>query len=248
MNNYEFCAQFIQNAAAGRAQFRALDYGCGAGQIIGLLRAAGMDAIGCEAFYEGDDPSSRTPESLKPHIVRMQGDQVPLEDASFDIVVNNQVLEHVRDLDVVVKEIARILKPGGVCLSLFPDKSVWREGHTGIPFLHWFPKDSILRTYYAAALATLFGYHKGQSRLRWSKYACIWLDEWCYYRSYDEISTTFGKHLSAPDHVEAEWLVARRPVGRFMLAPLRRVIAIKMAGMVFITKKPDRVAEREGRH
>jgi len=59
----------------------------------------------------------------------MDGDRTPFVTGSFDLVINNQVLEHVTDLDVVVHEIARVLKPGGSCLSLFPDKGVWREGH-----------------------------------------------------------------------------------------------------------------------
>ena len=37
---------------------------------------------------------------------------------------------------IVLAKISRVLKPGGMVLSLFPDKGVWREGHCGIPFLH----------------------------------------------------------------------------------------------------------------
>jgi SAM-dependent methyltransferase len=240
VNNYEFCAQFAQKAANGRAGFKVLDYGCGAGQIIGLMRAAGLEAAGCEAFYEGDDCSSRTPQNLRPYISRMQGDRAPFDDASFDLVINNQVLEHVKDLDIVVQEIGRILRPGGICLSLFPDDSVWREGHCGIPFLHWFPKRTTPRIYYAFVLSSLiFRYHKGaRSPLQWSRDVCRWLDDWCYYRPYGDISATFAKHLSPPAHIEPEWFVARRSQARFIPAALRQMVAHKMAGMVFVTKKP----------
>src|SRR5947199_6189219 len=46
-------------------------------------------------------------------------------------------------------EINRVLQAGGTLLNLFPDKSIWREGHCGVPFLHWFSRHSTLRIYYA---------------------------------------------------------------------------------------------------
>jgi len=57
---------------------------------------------------------------------------------------HQQVLEHATDLDVVVHEIARVLKPGGSCLSLFPDKGVWREGHCGSYYRSY---DEIAKTF-----------------------------------------------------------------------------------------------------
>lgn len=43
-----------------------------------------------------------------------------LPDAAFDLVVCNEVFEHVPDLGSVLAEIARILRPGGVLLATFP--------------------------------------------------------------------------------------------------------------------------------
>ena len=42
------------------------------------------------------------------------GEALPYGDASFDAVVCVDVLEHVADLAQVIREIARVLKPGGV--------------------------------------------------------------------------------------------------------------------------------------
>ena len=50
------------------------------------------------------------------------------------------------------REIHRVLKPGGTVLSIFPSRDVFREGHIGIPFSHWFPKGSRVRFYYTWAL------------------------------------------------------------------------------------------------
>ncbi|TFG92627.1 MAG: class I SAM-dependent methyltransferase [Syntrophobacterales bacterium] len=171
MDNYQFCAQWIlqQPSYSGA---RVLDYGCGVGQIVKQLRAAHIDAFGCDTFYEGGDYSRFIEDGLLGDVImRMEGDRIPFGNECFDFIINNQVLEHVQDLDQVLVEMDRVLKSGGRILSLFPDRSVWREGHCGIPFLHWFPKGSKLRVYYAAAIRALgFGYHKeGKGVMQWSR-------------------------------------------------------------------------------
>lgn len=42
------------------------------------------------------------------------GEQLPFKTSAFDIVCCCDVLEHVNDLNLVIKESARVLKPGGV--------------------------------------------------------------------------------------------------------------------------------------
>jgi SAM-dependent methyltransferase len=45
-------------------------------------------------------------------------DGLPLADAEFDVVHANQVIEHVRHTDVFVREVRRVLRPGGIaCIS-----------------------------------------------------------------------------------------------------------------------------------
>ncbi len=47
-------------------------------------------------------------------------------------------MEHVDDLNFTLSELARVFKPSGKVLTLFPSAEVIREGHCGIPFAHWF--------------------------------------------------------------------------------------------------------------
>lgn len=55
-------------------------------------------------------------------------------DETFDFVVVTSVLEHVFDQDFVFGEVARVLKPGGVFLNIFPSR--WRpiEANIYVPF------------------------------------------------------------------------------------------------------------------
>ncbi len=124
MNNYEFCTEYAARVGARTV----LDFGCGAGQIVRLLRNRSIDARGCDSFYGGG--AYEIPPDLKRTILPMQDGKVPFPDQTFDLVINNQVMEHVEDIDAAISEIARVLKPHGRVLSLFPDKRVWREGHS----------------------------------------------------------------------------------------------------------------------
>ncbi|WP_236019773.1 class I SAM-dependent methyltransferase [Sabulicella rubraurantiaca] len=74
-----------------------------------------------------------------------------LPDASFDLIVSNEVLEHVPDLDAALRDMARILAPGGRLIATFPvgeettDQRAAMEGgtirHLAQPEYHGNPLD-----------------------------------------------------------------------------------------------------------
>ena len=244
MNNYEFCAQWIVDNSRGRNP-RVLDFGCGAGHIVEELRRRGVDAFGCDVFYEGGDYAPCVnPKFVGGVIKRMESGVIPFPDRYFDSVVSNQVLEHVESLDQGLSEICRVMRPGGVVLSLFPDKGVWREGHCGVPFLHWFPKGSRSRVYFAAAFRGLgFGHYKGnKSVMSWSQEFCHWLDKWTWYRSPGEIRVAFGKHFAETQPLEDYWLRARfgsrHPIVNYLPRVVQRFVVRKLGGRVFASYKP----------
>lgn len=97
---------------------RALDIGCGAGFITEELATAGFAATGI-------DPSGVAIEAARAHADQQGlaieyvvgvGEALPFADAAFDLVSCCDVLEHVSDLDRVVAETARVLRPGGLYL------------------------------------------------------------------------------------------------------------------------------------
>jgi SAM-dependent methyltransferase len=60
----------------------------------------------------------------------------PYQPSAFEIILSNQVFEHVQDHAFVFKEIKRCLAPGGVSVHLFPVREVVWEGHAHMPLVH----------------------------------------------------------------------------------------------------------------
>jgi len=151
----------------------------------------------------------------------------------------------------VLREVARVLKPQGMFVALFPSREVWREGHVGIPYLHWFPRGSRLRLGYARVLHALgLGYHRtGKSGRQWAHDACDWIDAFTYYRRKSEIFAAFRREFDLLERREHEYLAFR--LARFrvphmllrMLESLRlgRWIAMhvveRLGGLVLVARR-----------
>jgi len=112
---------YAKKVIAGRMGSRlagktALDVGCGGGYLTEEIARLGFAATGVDP----SEPSLRAAsahagdQGLGIRYVRGAGEDLPFETGAFDAVFCCDVLEHVRDLDRVVSEIARVLKPGGV--------------------------------------------------------------------------------------------------------------------------------------
>ena len=78
-------------------------------------------------------------------------------DDFFDVIVSNQVLEHVADLPRFWKEVARTLKPGGFSAHLYPTRRTVVEPHMFVPFAHWFDTYAERRTHILRMLRLGFG-------------------------------------------------------------------------------------------
>jgi SAM-dependent methyltransferase len=73
----------------------------------------------------------------------------PFDSESFDFVISNQVLEHVRDHAHLMRNIARVLVAQGVSAHLFPLRDSYVEWHLKMPFAHWIGNSDYLYSYIA---------------------------------------------------------------------------------------------------
>lgn len=94
-----------------------LDLCCGDGYFASLIRPEGFEA-GC------DLSESALKRAIKRGIYKCLAcadvtKGIPFPDACFSTVVSNSSLEHVNDIDATLREIARVLKPGGRLYTTF---------------------------------------------------------------------------------------------------------------------------------
>jgi cyclopropane fatty-acyl-phospholipid synthase-like methyltransferase len=111
-----------------------LDLGCGKGALVAALRARGYGAYGCDiAGSQASDYDAQADHSDYLKTIALDPYRLPFEDARFDVVVSDQVLEHVMDYRSVFQEIHRVLAPGGISLHLFPGRFILIEPHVFVP-------------------------------------------------------------------------------------------------------------------
>ena len=93
---------------------RALEVGCGAGRFVCALAD-----LRPELALVGTDLSRAALDALRARGTRVEArhagpDEIPAEDGEFDAVLALDVLEHVDDPERMLREVHRVLAPGGV--------------------------------------------------------------------------------------------------------------------------------------
>ena len=103
---------------------KVLDIGCGVGEMLLLLR----DRNGCECYGLDIAPSAVEIAKAKGiHAELAALPHIPYGDANFDACVCTETLEHVSDAKKTIKEIQRVLRPGGIVVLSVPDGPVDEE-------------------------------------------------------------------------------------------------------------------------
>ncbi len=73
----------------------------------------------------------------------VQGVTLPFNDARFDVIISNHVIEHVGDTGAQLehlREIRRVLKPCGIGYLAVPNRWMLTEPHYRLKFLSWWPQ------------------------------------------------------------------------------------------------------------
>lgn len=113
---------------------KVLDVGFGNGIIMEEFIRGGADAYGLET-----EQKLLKVAKLK-NLFVYDGRKLPFQDAMFDYCYSTSVLEHMSYPQEVLREIARVLKPGGKFYLSFPNKYAPKESHTGLWFISWLPR------------------------------------------------------------------------------------------------------------
>lgn len=94
--------------------------GCGSGEEAGFLaRHFGSDTIGIDISADAFDRSRSAPARLEV----MGGQDLKFPANSFDLVYSFHAIEHIPDPQLALREMSRVLKPGGLFVIGTPNKS-----------------------------------------------------------------------------------------------------------------------------
>jgi SAM-dependent methyltransferase len=114
---HEKVLELLLSEPGWRSWTQYLDIGAGRGSLITKVKTKlNVESSVCDYT----DTLMRLPDQ-KVDIANLNTENLPYADASFDIVTATEVIEHLEDFRRVVREIHRVLKPGGICILSTPN-------------------------------------------------------------------------------------------------------------------------------
>jgi SAM-dependent methyltransferase len=119
----ELTLPVIQHTAAcDLADLSLLEVGAGDGHRLASIRRQFWDV-------QGIDVAAGDGVACQHRVLGYDGRHIPFPDDSFDVIFSASVLQHVRDLEALLADMARVLRPKGFMVHLMPTH-VWRAATT----------------------------------------------------------------------------------------------------------------------
>lgn len=151
---------------------------------------------------------------------QVRGVELPFDDASFDVVLTNHVIEHVGDAEAQhrhLAEIHRVIKPDGIGYLAVPNRWMLTEPHYRLTFLSWWPH--AWRTPYLRLMRKGTFYDCEPLQMR--QLECMLAKAGFRYCNLCVEAWRVTFEIERPDSFGA-WLLRATPDG--ILQPLRRII------------------------
>jgi len=160
---------------------RVLDVGCGRGEYLLALLDTTPHVIGIETAADKLHDCLLAHPELHDKVFPVSAESMPFPADHFDMVIINEVLEHIPDQEAALREIHRVLKPGGRFILFCPNRVFPFETHglmvrgkmrMWLPALHYLPApiarslgvESVARNYWPLEVVKLLRQHGFQVR------------------------------------------------------------------------------------
>ena len=121
----EFVTPVISDLSAGRRDLRIIDCGCGTGHNLRLLSRFGR-AVG----FDLDEGGVRMTHAAGAHVVRADAAHVPFASGAFDLATSFDVMQCLEPDAAVVREMARLVRPGGAVVVTMAALEILRGDHS----------------------------------------------------------------------------------------------------------------------
>jgi SAM-dependent methyltransferase len=129
--SYEFALTFL------KPRDKVLDIGCGTGYGSSLLAEGCAQVVGIDYSQEAVDYAVKKYSFSKTSFICCNAAETGLPDCGFDAVCSVQVIEHMKDQEAFIKEVLRVLKPGGLFFAATPNTLTYSPGaEVGFDFHH----------------------------------------------------------------------------------------------------------------
>lgn len=130
----------LEDAEGDLSSLTCLDLGCSVGIISRILAENFKEVIGIDVDRQALQKAKQMNKKKNIKFELSKQKMIPLENSQVDIIVFNQVYEHVEGPDYLVDEMYRVLKPTGAIFFGARNKySLW-DGHYPIPLIAWLPR------------------------------------------------------------------------------------------------------------
>ena len=184
------------------SDLRILDWGCGRGRAVFTLLQDGFEAYGTDidrsALKNGSELFKKNGYKPEHHLLIVEATS-QWEPESFDIIISDQVFEHIKDLDELIIQQNRLLKKNGISVHVFPSSKIVIEPHIKVPLVHWLPKNkarkaAIILFCLLSSKINKINWPETEGKSLWEKADIYYkyLNEKTYYRDNEKIKSTFN--------------------------------------------------------
>lgn len=225
----------VMGERAEKEQLDVLDVGCGAGTLTMLWAKAGHRAHGLDVNGPLLELARQraNEDGLSPDFRVGTATALPWPDASMDVCVVPELLEHVVEWEQVLDEACRVLRPGGALYLSTSNLLCPKQNEFNLPLYSWYPS-ALKRHYEKLALTTR------PDLANYAKYPAVhWFT---YFQLRDKLA---GKNFVAQDRFDlmnrAGAGLARKSIAALMqaLPPLRWLGHVLTPYTVLVARKQE---------